>query len=510
MNSPDLPEVVVSDIETGAVLVEQPGRRSRLFLMRGQLFESAVDAAAAALPDLHPDDVRALVREAMPEAARLESVPASTGWVPGAAFHTPRALRRRMEVLRRRTAWMWASIGVAVSGLTVGAFWWQSVEARADLAAFSEARFGAFETAMGLSCEELTPLTARCTVVSGQDRGDVILAEAEIADGHLAYRLQRGSERTYLMVFESEEAARLWAAENSDEMAPTFDVDGRPITDLTPNGRYLTFGVGAAVEGVQRSLPPSESARHPLSERIPELAVATIAAMPAPGDAMQVPVAEATAPRAVGHPASRSGGEAGSSSGAAASEPGPGPVPSPSCGPEPSATSSPSRPPAEPSPGGRSRNEPDVPARDPGGREGTPSASGTGTSPDRPQGPPSESKSEGGHAAPDDGGEQEQSDGEQGWDDFDDWTDEGWGGDWVSWTWLGDLLPPSLDPRGAYPLPDDAPVEDADEAVSGLVETPVDKSLPDVPVAGEPVDVIGDEDLIESWEPSAAPGGTGK
>ena len=64
------PLVVVHDVGVDAIVMD-----GVLILRPGQTFESAVAAVGGVRPDLHPDDIRALVREHLPDAPGLESDP---------------------------------------------------------------------------------------------------------------------------------------------------------------------------------------------------------------------------------------------------------------------------------------------------------------------------------------------------------------------------------------------------------------------------------------------------
>lgn len=116
-DAPGDPHVIVEDVGVDAVLQVEDGEAPLLVLRPGQTFTSACEAVARAVPQMHPDAVRRLVRRYLPDAsdfALLGLHPADDP-VARALPPTPRLSRRMLTVLA-----LAALLGlVAVSGALV-------------------------------------------------------------------------------------------------------------------------------------------------------------------------------------------------------------------------------------------------------------------------------------------------------------------------------------------------------------------------------------------------------
>lgn len=451
-SSSNLPIVLVEDAGVDAMLVQREGV-SFLIIRPGQSFGSAVTHVQACMKNAHPELVRRLVRDAMPEAAERAGLHGLSP-VPSAASWASRVERRPEK--RGRARWWMSAAAFGVGALLAAGVAvvvtdpWDEPKAPGI---FSNERFGALATKMGISCNPVAPLVARCTETEGPNAGSVMIAEAQVGSSYLTYSFQSGDERTYLLVFPDEVMAEAWAAEN--ERRPSVQMTETGSSKVVTIGRYLTFGTDAEeVVRLTAALPHATAKEHPLSAGLSDLALMVIGHIPredvSPTFLGPTPVGPpptmnpSPLPSAATDTANpRPGGGAGSITvppvapthvptpgPALTPNPAPTPTPVPTPTPTPTPTPSPALPPVSPPVG-------------PGGGQEPPAAGKPGAGGDVPQ----EGPGTAGDFTVENSGAG--SDISTAWKDLDDWgTMGGWGGNWVTW---------SYDPFGTDPPAPPAP-----------------------------------------------------
>lgn len=233
------PHVRVADVGVDAALRFRDDGAPELILSPKQTFESACRAVSAAMPNMHPDEVRRLVRRSLPDAMELaDLLPAA----PRARSVAPRGGGRRRGQAHRLARCVVASVG----GMTVaGAFLigYAMHEPAATTVAstpaistddlFTGGLFDSFAEAGG-KCEPMGKMHARCVDSDGM----VMLTEASLGPGSVTYSFTYGGDRIVLKAFQDEDSSLAWARQR-----PTAILTGSD--HLRRVGRYVLYGTDA-------------------------------------------------------------------------------------------------------------------------------------------------------------------------------------------------------------------------------------------------------------------------
>ncbi|MFE2723879.1 hypothetical protein [Kitasatospora sp. NPDC059327] len=220
----DFPVVLVSsDIDADATLIVRNGR-SFLVVNARQSFDSAVNAAHSVLrqdfPSMHPDEVRRVIRRALPDLADLNRRLGVGEAPPPVRTVRPERLSRPARSAPpagRRVAVGKVLAAATIAALGVGVGW--SVPRAATPAAppapnptftyANDPAFRQFAEAGQMRCTPIGPMQARCTDV---DRL-VMYSEAAVSPTSVAYSFSYGRERIFVMAFHTSADAREWAGE---------------------------------------------------------------------------------------------------------------------------------------------------------------------------------------------------------------------------------------------------------------------------------------------------------
>lgn len=216
------PRVVVQNVGVDAALVEDESGPI-LVLSPEQSFENAVEVVSRLLTHLHPDAVRSLVREHIPESADFDAITGTT--------HPGRALPRRKPGVPRRTSRVRWPVAVAAlcgasAALGVGliAHQWGELSRMNDpeyeeVSFFEGGDMAAWEAATMLECNPTGAMTARCTDLL---ENRTLFMEAGLAPTSVLLWAIDGTDRTYVRVFASEAAAESYEVEDGKATHANF------------------------------------------------------------------------------------------------------------------------------------------------------------------------------------------------------------------------------------------------------------------------------------------------
>lgn len=225
------PDVFVADVGADAATVTSDGRLL-LVLRPGQSLSSAVRATGRCLPWLHPDQIRRIVRQALPGATDFQMDSAEES-LPLPLTGPPVRQRRRGRQL--------LPYALAVAGLLTAAAGWtvsahrpdrppSAVDVQAAQAGADPARLFDGFAPMGVHC---TPLgggwSARCV----DSKGTVMLGEVAVNPEQTLYSLAYGDDRIIVRRFGTAQQAAEWAAESA-----TARVDPH----VQRSGRWVMYG----------------------------------------------------------------------------------------------------------------------------------------------------------------------------------------------------------------------------------------------------------------------------
>ncbi|MFJ3793542.1 hypothetical protein [Kitasatospora sp. NPDC090091] len=285
---PELPDVIAtSDVDADAVLLVDGGT-AYLVLNRRQTFDSAVAAAAAVLrrdfPAIHPDQVRKLVRKALPGLPTLDTVVAGEAVPPvhratperQLAPSGPQQRHRRSALTNLLLAATVAAAGVGVGWLVPRTYTPQPAQAMTQASPSSayigDPAFREFAEAGQMRCTPLGPLQARCTDVDRM----VMYSEAAISPTSIAYSFSYGTERIFVMAFRTAADAHEWELEARTQ----------PLQNLIRVSRFVLWGSDAPRLAEYRKLIESAEDRDPgtvtdgltmgMPERLATLAFGTL------------------------------------------------------------------------------------------------------------------------------------------------------------------------------------------------------------------------------------------
>lgn len=229
------PRVRVADVGVDAALRFADDGAAELILSPKQTFESACRAVSGAMPNMHPDEVRRLVRRNLPDAMELADL------IPA----TPRARAAGGGALRRHaSAHRIVRCAVAsVGGMTVaGAFLIGYAVHEPDTTSVASAPVistddlftgGLFDSFadVGGKCEPMGKMHARCVDSDGM----VMLTEASLGSDAVTYSFTYGGDRIVLKAFQDEDTSLAWARQR-----PTAILNGNK--HLRRVGRYVLYG----------------------------------------------------------------------------------------------------------------------------------------------------------------------------------------------------------------------------------------------------------------------------
>lgn len=281
-----LPAAVATEEFDADALLIRHGDIVLLAINPKKPFQSAVNAAMAVLlpdfPNLHLDDVRALIRPVIPDMVELESMlgadmPPLTTSAPCPEPQPATARRFHRGRLGR------GLLVAAVAAAGVGAGWGTQQATQQSPAAGSQTTvktyesdpdFKRFAAAGRMQCETIGFLQAKCTDTDGM----VMLGEAAIGPGSTIYTFSYGSERIGLRVFTTTANATTWVQQTGTKAT---------YPRLTQHGRYAMWGTDQArlseYEKLLRQSERQEAAGQsadslPMPERLAVLALGTLGA----------------------------------------------------------------------------------------------------------------------------------------------------------------------------------------------------------------------------------------
>lgn len=201
---------VASHSPDGDILFEEQDLRPLLFLAPGQTFESAAAAVEAMIPDLHPDQVRALIREAAPTLL-LRDPPLTPVTSPVQVV-----VDDAEDEGEARPAWLRVALAAASGVLVPGLMWawaWDLAAGpmdspAADAGAHSVVEdFVAIQMAAGLSCLPEAPGRGRCHASDGT----VLTSQRAMSPARTTWVFSWDGHEVSVQRFDDEASARQYA-----------------------------------------------------------------------------------------------------------------------------------------------------------------------------------------------------------------------------------------------------------------------------------------------------------
>lgn len=263
MHRTSAPRVIVHDLGVDAALV-QDADGPVLVLSPAQSFENAVDVVGRLLPQMHPDAVRSLVREHIPESADFDAITGTTH--PGRiAPARPRGAVRALGRVRWPVAAAALSGAAAALGVGLIAHQWGELS-RMGEPQYEEVHFFAgpymplIEDSAMLECTPSGNMTARCTDIV-TDR--TIYLEAGIAPTSVLLWAIDGSNRSYVRVFTSDDTAEAYEDEGG----------GLDRTNFVRVGSVVGYGEDPDLIGRLMTALIIAEEKHTISDEVSQLRV---------------------------------------------------------------------------------------------------------------------------------------------------------------------------------------------------------------------------------------------